>query len=111
MRAMPYCRLRPSAIRPYMPPTTMPLSTTSNRITRALPPTGATSPLRLRERQRLGAALVRRQHADYLAVLPLADGPGILLHLVLELEHVEHRVEAAFGDRVADLFAIDLAHF
>ena len=97
MRATPYCRLSPSAISPYIPPSSRPLRNDFEQDHAGAPCAetngpGRTAGLTRSQRAvsrvtttsasgtaRLGAGLVGREEADELAVLPLADRPGMAL--------------------------------
>src|ERR1700751_67106 len=114
MRATPYCRLSPSAISAYIPPSTAPLSSTSSRnIDSASPGSPAAarpSPRRLGINHGAGPGLVGGENGHDLPVLPLTGRPRLDDQLVCELELTIHGLEGAGGDCVADPTAIDLAY-
>src|SRR5262245_31039641 len=124
MRATPYCSVRPSAMRAYMPPSTRPGRTiSSNSMTRCptnraagrrsrggdLPAAPASLPLRLRHDGRASARQRCRCESIELAVLPLADAPHLLQQSVLQLHLADDGVERAGADFGGNGGAVQLA--
>src|SRR6266478_3117187 len=99
-RATPYCSVRPSAMRAYMPPSTRPGRTISNSSMRwpllaRLQAELASLPLRLWHDRRASSWQRRRRECVEFAVLPLANAPHLLQQAILQLDLADDGIERA----------------